>query len=458
MIDDDLLTGFRDEVPPPDDETMQRIYRRATTAPPRWLPAAARRRTPPARLVAVAAALAVAAVVALAAPWDRSSGSLSDLALAAIGSQPVLHVIGEAPTGTQLLDIQSGASQPTMRQYEIWYDRARGLKHTITRSGAVIVDDVLETPQGGYFPGGIVYDCAWIAAHPIEATKARVSCNASGKNGTTPRVVPRPKPTLDPGVAGFLDGYQQALRNGSARADGKGQLDGHSVEWLEFKTDGGRERVALDPATHKPLLVKDASGWSLRITTIETIATDSANFAHPTEHELGAQPTLGEAVDSQALALDAAAIAAAVPGALWTGGTLSGLPLVAATRDDLKTSFVHNAPAPETGVGLRLEYGALAANGHLDFAHPFLQISEAPSRALAVGYMWALLDADPATGKMYFQSMGGGRAYGLHGKLLPPSPRIALGFTISNSRYITIQASTPELLLKAAQTLQPVGP
>ncbi len=132
--------------------------------------------------------------------------------------------------------------------------------------------------------------------------------------------------------------------------------------------------------------------------------------------------------------------------------------LVAATRDDLKTSFVHDMPAPETGIGLQLEYGALAANGHLDFAHPFLQISEAPSRALAFGYMWGFLDAGPATGKIYFQSMGGGRAYGLHGKLLPPSPRIALGFTISNSRYITIQASSPELLLKAAQTLQPVGP
>jgi hypothetical protein len=67
----------------------------------------------PSRLLVGAAALAAVVAVALVAPWTRSGGSLSDLALAAIGSQPVLHVIAEMemPTGDQLIDIKTGRVQ-----------------------------------------------------------------------------------------------------------------------------------------------------------------------------------------------------------------------------------------------------------------------------------------------------------------------------------------------------------
>jgi hypothetical protein len=401
-------------------------------------------------------------VVALVAPWNRSSGSLSDLALAAIGSRPVLHVVGDVPmTGFELRDIQSGALQPALTpswREETWYDEERGLMHTITRTGGRVVDDLLATPEGSFTPGGIVYDCAWIAAHPVAATKARVSCNASGKNGTKPHVVPRPKPTLNPGLAGFLDAYQQALRSGNAHEVGKGRVDGRRVEWLQFKADGGRERVALDAATHKPLLVKDASGWSLRIHTIETVAPEAANFSRPTKHELGPQPNFGRAADERALTLDGAAISAAVPGALWAGGSLSGLPLASATLQRLMTSFVHRTPAPKSGIGLELTYGTLAANGRLDRTRPFVQISEAPSQTLAFAYMWGFAKATPAIGQIYVESLGGTPALGPHGKPVPPSPPLALGFTIVDGRYVTIQASNPKLLLAAARGIRAVGP
>jgi hypothetical protein len=416
-----------------------------------------RRRFRSARLVVLFAALAAAATVALVAPWHRSQGSLSDLALAAIGSQPVLHVVGEFPTGGQLIDIKSGNAEPVMQQEEIWYDQARGLKHTIMRDGTQVVDDTLDTPHGSYYPGGIVYDCTWIAAHPAAATKARVSCNASGNNGITPHVVPRPKPTLNPGLAGFLDGYRKALGNGSAHESGKGQLDGHPVEWLEFKTDGGTERVALDAATHKPLLVTDGSGWSLRVRTVETLAAETADFSHPRADELGPQPNFGSANRQQVLALDAAAIAGAVPGGLWAGASLSGLPLIAAGRADLKTTFAHGTPAPETGIGLELDYGALAANGRLDLSRSFVQIREAPSAALGAGYMWAIRGQEPPSGQLYAMKMGSGTAYGPGGKPLPPQPPLVFGFTIVHGKYVTIQASNRELLLTAARSLRPAG-
>jgi hypothetical protein len=416
-----------------------------------------RRRFRSARLVVLLAALAAAATVALVAPWDRSKGSLSDLALAAIGSEPVLHVVGEFPTGAELVEIRSSKAEPVMQQEESWYDQARGLKHTIMRSGTKVVDDTLDTPHGSYYPGGIVYDCTWIAAHPVAATKARVSCNASGNNGTTPHVVPRPKPTLNPGLAGFLDGYRKALGNGSAHESGKGQLDGHPVEWLEFKTNGGTERVALDAGTHKPLLVTDGSGWSLRIHTVETLAAETADFSHPRPDELGPQPNFGSANRQQVLALDAVAIAAAVPGGLWAGASLSGLQLVAARRADLKTTFVHGTPAPETGTGLELDYGALASSGRLDMSRSFVQIREAPSAALSAGYMWAVRGQEPPSGHLYAMKMGGGTAYGPGGKPLSLSALLVIGFTVIDGKYVTIQASNRKLLVAAGRSLRPAG-
>ena len=135
---------------------------------------AVRRRRPGrlSRFALAATALAVGIAVILVAPWGGSKG-FADRALAALGSEPVLHVIAQAPTeadGAQLMDLSTGATAQITQTHEmeIWYDRKRGLKHTILRSDGRIVDDILETPQGGYTPGGIVYDCAWIAAHPVE--------------------------------------------------------------------------------------------------------------------------------------------------------------------------------------------------------------------------------------------------------------------------------------------------
>ena len=141
------------------------------------------------RFALAATVLVVGIALAVVAPWG-GSGGFADRALAALGSGPVLHVVAHAqgPTGGRLVDLSTGATTAITQEMEmeIWYDHKQGLKHSVLRSGGRIVDDTLETPEGGYTPGGIVYDCAWIAAHPVEATKARVSCNANRNNGTTP--------------------------------------------------------------------------------------------------------------------------------------------------------------------------------------------------------------------------------------------------------------------------------
>jgi hypothetical protein len=394
------------------------------------------------RILAVAAALAAVVAVALLAPWTRSGGTLSDLALAAIGSQPVLHVIAEmeVSTGGQLIDIKTGGVRQISQhqQEEIWYDAAKGLKRDTVRVGSTIVGDTLETPQGGYTPGGIIYDCAWIAAHPIQATKARVSCNFSGENGTTPHVVQRPKPTLDPGLAGFVDGYRQALAAGEAREAGSGRLDGRPIDWLAFETSDGSERVALDHTTHKPVLLENDSGWRLRITSIETIPFVAADFRRPSADELPVQPSFGRAADGESLELEPGAIAAAVPGAVWAGPTVNGLALAKAERQSLRTSFANHARPPQTGAGLELAYGTLNANGRLDTSQPYLWIQGAPSRVLAFGNMWGFVRGDdPPEGQLY------------------TSGSDPFGFTVVEGTYVTIRASSADLLMSAARALEP---
>jgi hypothetical protein len=205
------------------------------------------------------------------------------------------------------------------------------------------------------------------------------------------------------------------------------------------------------------LLVKDDSGWSLRITTIETVPAASADFSRPTANELRAQPSFGEAHDNKSLALDASAIATAVPGALWAGASVADLALVAATKQDLKTSFAHGTPAAQTGVGVELDYGAFS-HGRPDWSRPFIRISQAPSRVLGFGIQWGFAQGEtPPPGQLYVQRTGRGKVYGPDGKPLPPSPPIALGFTVIDGTYVTIQASDRELLLNAARSLKAAG-
>jgi hypothetical protein len=394
------------------------------------------------RLLVAAAAVAAVVAIALIAPWTRSGGSLNDVALAAIGSQPVLHVIAEtqAPPGGQLIEIKTGDVQNSRpQQEEIWFDAAKGLKRDTVRAGSTIVDDTLETPRGGFTPTGILYDCAWIAAHPIQATKARVSCNLSGDNGTTPHVVPRPKPTLDPGLAGFVDGYQEALASGRAREIGSGQLEGRPVDWLELETADGNERVALDHATHKPVLLESDSGWRLRITSIETISFAAADFQRPTVDELPerALASFGSATDEESLPLEGNAIAEAVPGAVWAGASLDGLALAKAERQSLRTGFANRVRPPVTGTGLELEYGTLNAGGRIDVSRPYVRVQAAPSRTLAFGNRWAFVRGDePPAGWLY-------------------TFRPAVGFTVVDGTYVTIEGSSADLLLAAARALEP---
>ncbi|MGH9144794.1 MAG: hypothetical protein ACRD2I_26955, partial [Vicinamibacterales bacterium] len=333
---------------------------------------------------------------------------------------------------------------PVMQRDEIWYDATLGLRRDLTRDGSTILDDVLETPQGGYTTHGIVYDCAWIAAHPVAATKARVSCNPSGVNGTTPHVVPRRKPTLDPGLAGFADSYRDALASGQARQDGTGTIDGQPVDWLVFDTsDGGTERVALDRTSHKPVLLEGAH-LTVHIDSIETVPYDPTNFARPTPAETPVRPSSTNAADGSNIELNASSIAAAYPNGLWVGSAVAGLPLVNAKQQTLIATFADNTPR-QTGPGLELSYGTRSSDGRLDRTKPYIEIQEAPSSTLAT--MGGFIHGDfPAAGTLYASPVTGAWSTGT---------ALGIGATSVDGIYVIIQTqgTAPTALLTVARAL-----
>lgn len=408
-------------------------------------PAATAHRQPrlPVRLGLLAAALAAVAALVLFAPWSTGGPGLTGRALAALGSDPVLHVVTEQPTGIRYVNLVTGKPRRLFERQEIWYDRGRGYVHTITREpDGSIRDDELETPQGGWTLGGPILDCSWIAAHPQEATKLRVSCNADGDNGTKPHSVPRPVPTVDPVLGGFLDGYRQALADGDATETGTGTIDGTPVIWLTFPYGQETESVALDASTYRPLLVRGASRY--RIVSIETVDQSAANFERPTSTEAGRLATAGGVVDRTQLPVAPKAALQALPGAVWLGSSFQNLPLAGVERDTLHTRYAEPQAVTETSVGVQLLYGATTSPGVPDRTRPSVQLWESNQPELA--YWWGFLrGGTPPAG--LFATVG---SVGL-----PPFG--ATGFLVHDGVYITVMASTPQLALDAARALSPIG-
>ena len=345
----------------------------------------ARKARLPRRLLAVPAIVAVLIAVALFAPWQGSAPSLFDRALAAVGDEPVLHVVTQRtePVDWQLVNLATGErSSPKLSiRTEIWYDGERGLEHSITRTNGTVSDDWLQTPQGVTSREGTVFTCAWIQAHPVEATRKRISCRLDGNNGTVPHNVPEPAPVVDPGLTGFLNGYQDALANGTARRVGEGTVDGRAVIWLEMRLaqprppgadrtpDPIEQRVAIDKESYRPLLVRPLRrGPSYRVAEIGSVSRASADFSKPTPVSVSPRQQIssGKVVSSTEIGLDAARAVLGRPG-LWAGRRIAGLELTSVTHRVLRTGYARSTGLdPRETDGLSLEYGGGSETLRLD--------------------------------------------------------------------------------------------
>ena len=320
-------------------------------------------------LAAAVAVVALALAVALTFPWSNRP-SLVDRALAAVGGRPVLHVVIARPADSpgSLVEIETGRTIERIEHTEIWFDHGRDLKKTVTTLHGAVLEETLETDQGGFSRGGRIITCAWIAAHPVEATKMRVSCNPSGDNGTVPRKIPEEPPTLEEALSGFVDHYRSALASGRAHEVGRGRLDGRDVIWLELpdnSTPPLMEKVAVDATTYKPVLVEygRAGGTSFRVLTAETVSFDAALFTRPKrviEQAGGSTISSTDVTPQQA----AAALGGA---AAWLGPTWRNYRLLETKRQELAIGYgVLSGRRPTHAVGVGFVYGRVASDGTVD--------------------------------------------------------------------------------------------
>jgi hypothetical protein len=346
------------------------------------LSAGVRPRSARRRWLAVAAAAAAVGAVAAAVLLFAATGvqpGLADRALAAIGDGPVLHVVTRqtVPSTATLLRLSTGrrvTPPPRVLTTEIWLDRERALEHTITRETGEPTLDTLSTPRGVTSESGPVWTCARIAAHPVEATRAHVSCNVSGENGTKPRHAAERPPPIDPALAGFVDRYRQALASGAARKIGEGTLHGRRVFWLEFRLPDPdtnprdpridfRERVAVDSDTYRPLVIIPVTdGVAARpgydVLEIRTVARGDADFSRPKPLRSRAPSSISSRVTDTIDLAQASEVLGAR--ALWPGPAIGGLKLVAVQRQEVTTGYGHDSGiAPRVTPVVALIYGGV---------------------------------------------------------------------------------------------------
>jgi hypothetical protein len=362
------------------------------------------------RLAAVAGVAAAAAVAVLFA--TRSTPDFAARALAAIGDEPVLHAVMREtePPNEQLIQLSSGRhlEQPRARVTEMWIDRGRGLAHTVTRVDGRVEEDLLHTPAGEFDQTGRVWTCAAIARDPVGATRAGVSCKLNGDNGTVPRNVPEAPPRVDPALGAFVTGYQRALADGTAKDVGAGTVGDRPVEWVQLAASDGfpAERVAVDRATYKPVLVESTDAGVTRrydVVSIETVAEDEANFARPQPARPEDEPVTGDVVARDPIELDAAA--AALDGrAVWAGADVVGLSLSLVERRTVRTGYgAESGVAPREAQALTLIYGD-TVNGHP--TGRYVEIDESLAPEFAFGWD-PRVGPPPPSGVLVLNGFGG---------------------------------------------------
>lgn len=397
------------------------------------------------RLVpAVPVASLVIAAVLLAVAWPFAGGPRGTIerAAAAIGTQPVLHVVftQTAPNRPQLVSLSDGQPIQQALTTEIWFDASRDLKKTVTRLNGTVIDELLETRAGGFSTSGPRYTCAWIARHPSKATAAGVSCRADLQNGASPRDVPEQAPRLALALAGFVDRYQAALASGEAREIGEGSLDGRKVIWLrvteavDSPLRGGQD-VAVDASSYEPLLVRplDNSIPPTRIDAADTQPYHRSIFARPA---VAYAPSVGEVVDRS---LVAAVTASELLGgrALWLGEEWGELQLVATVREDLITRYPPaSGREPSRSVGVAFEYALVADDGTTGRS----TLTVRQSRSCEIAYRWSCTAYDPPDGTILTGPVGAPSVFRRDGLFVSISDRSGHTNPVDLARALTAVA------------------
>jgi hypothetical protein len=380
-----------------DDPELLRLAVRvaALAEEPRGL-GRARRRSLLAAAIAALAAVGAATVVGAIVITGGHELSISERALAAVGTDRVLHAIVEQHVDSdRTVDLATGRQVPARVTVESWFDESTGRLHVIERRNGGLLSDSLDS------------------ANPAGSRAVRV----------------------DRALTLFLTGYRGALREGRARAAGTGVVAGRRVRWLALPGGQKSEQVAVDARSFLPVLIQASDGTRWTVARIESISEANANFRRPSPAL--AMPTGGGVSGRRRVSLaDASRLLGAR--ALWLGGSTGALRLAAAEIERLRSTFPTTARRrPLDSRGLALSYRGKARVA--------VTVREAALPLPAYGYSRGRtfsFDPVPREGSVQLTSIGGGWLGQLH----------------SRGLYITITGPDPATVVQAARTLRPLIP
>ncbi len=277
----------------------------------------------------------------MAAALELPSGSGSGSGLAAVGPNPVVHVVMEQPRTSVYLNLKTGHRTGGVSREEMWLDRQSG------RERIVVTED-----------GRPVQDQVWKSHYKPDSEAAAV----------------------DHVYLSLVTSYRAALRSGAAKLVGRGTFGGHHIYWLHLRQPPvpawrhhhpwpqvAGDDVGVDPDTYKPIVLRFRSsreksgGYYVPVLVAKAIAYDPADFKrrgpkHP--RAVPTQPATGFAFGSTNPSRHPDTVVR--PPWLTAGTTVVGLKLRAVTPFTIHRSkhrFYYGAPKPKATHGLELVYG-----------------------------------------------------------------------------------------------------
>jgi hypothetical protein len=343
-------------------------------------------------VAAATAAVGVAAALVLAT--GGHGPSLSDRALAALGRERVLHaVVVRSVEDDRTVDLSTGRQAPARLSVESWFDGQSQRLH------------VIERRNGGQLAAAL---------------------------GTRQALARKPGWRLDPALALFLTGYQEALRRGLVRDLGSAVVGGRKVRWLGLRSG---ERVAVDPKTFLPVVIERRDGTRWSIARIESNPFSSADFRAPRPRP--PTPSGGRVLGQERIAPSKAARLLGTP-ALWLGRASGDLRLAALRRERLVSVYPPDTRRrPFRSRGVALSYRMLRRAG-------VVEVREARRPLPAYGFSGRLtfgFDPVPPEGSLQLVAIGGGW----------------LGQLRAQHLYITLTGPDPATLTQAARDLRPIA-
>ena len=279
--------------------------------------------------LALATGVAALAALFVAAPWQGGERvGILDRALAAVGDEPVLHIVLRGGWGGTRVDLETGERQPVYGEREFWFDSSRNLVHEIVRLGGVVENETLYKRNEG-----------------------------------------------DRELTALWRDYRAALERGTARVIGEDVVDGVPVYWIivralmlpdmaEGKKFEFAQQVAISRETFKPVAMRYTRDREVReegterILRFETVSVDEADFtADPISSSLDG---LGFSQETKPLGRIAEARQVLGRTPFWLGPEFAGLPLSLRPRRSSRPPEARRRPSSRECVPRR--YGVAWAS------------------------------------------------------------------------------------------------